>query len=142
MSEVGFDLSKFPSAKMFTSWLGLSPNNKISGGKILKSHVSHHNNRFAQALRRAANVIGNMKHGKLNSFFKRIGFKYGRMAAITATARKIAVIIWNMLTKKEPYKYEEEKAYSEKMKKVQIKNIQKRINALNLKASEFNFALS
>ena len=139
LSETSLDLSKFPTAKHFASWLALSPNNKISGGKVLSSRVAHHNNKLAQALRRAANAIGNMKTGKLNQFFRRIAFRYGRMAAITATARKIAVILWNMLTKNEPYKYEESVVYNERLRKMQLKNIQRRIRALNIQQDELNF---
>ncbi len=140
LSETGLDLTKFPTAKHFASWLALSPNNKISGGKVLSSNVSHHNNKLAQALRRAANAIGNMKAGRLNQFFRRIAFRYGRMAAITATARKLAVIIWNMLTKNEPYRYEETAVYNDRLRKLQLKNIQKRIIALNIHSDELNFA--
>lgn len=140
LSETGFDLSKFPTAKHFSSWMALSPNNKISGGKILKSHVAHHNNKLAQALRRAANAIGNMKTGKLNQFFKRIAFKFGRMAAITATARKLSVIIWNMLTKKEAYRYEETTVYVATLRRLQLKSIQRKIQALNIHQNELNFA--
>ena len=109
---------------------------------MLSSHVAHHNNKLAQALRRAANAIGNMKAGKLNQFFRRIAFKYGRMAAITATARKLAVIIWNMLTKKEPYKYEETQVYKDRLRKIQLKNIQGKIKALNIQADELKFAMA
>lgn len=140
ISETSMDLSKFPTAKHFASWLALSPNNKISGGKVLSSHVAHHNNKLAQALRRAANAIGNTKAGKLNQFFRRIAFKYGRMAAITATARKLAVILWNMLTKKEQYKYEETEVYNDRLRKLQLKNIQRKIAALKITETELKFA--
>ena len=140
LSETGFDLSKFPSAKHFASWLALSPNNRVSGGKTLSSHTAHHNNRLAQAFRRAANAIGNMKKGALNRFFRRIAYRYGRMAAITATARKLAVIIWNMLTKKEAYRYEETVIYTERLRRLQLKSMQKKINALGIKSDELHFA--
>jgi transposase len=139
LSETSFDLSMFPTAKHFCSWLALAPNNKITGGRLLSSHVSHHNNRLAGALRQAANAIGNMKEGKLNQFFKRIGYRYGRTAAITATARKLAVIIWTMLTKKEAYKYEETAVYTERLRRLQLKNIQKKIKALHILPAELNF---
>jgi transposase len=142
ISETSMDLSKFPTAKHFASWLALSPNNKISGGKVLSSHVAHHNNKLAQALQRAANAIGNMKTGKLNQFFRRIAFKHGRMAAITATARKLAVILWNMLTKKEPYKYEETEAYNDRLRKLLLKNIQRKIKALNIQEGELKFTMA
>ncbi len=85
MSEVGFDLSEFATAKNFTTWLSLSPNNKISGGKMLSSHTFKGKNRLSEALQRAANVIGNMKDNPLSDFFHRIAYKKGRMHGITAT---------------------------------------------------------
>lgn len=142
ISETGFNLNKFITAKNFCSWMALAPNNKISGGKMMSSHVSHHNNRLGQALRRAANAIGNMKKGALSQFFRRIAFKYGRMAAITATARKLGMIIWNMLTKREAYRYEETTVYTEMLRKLQIKQLQKKIITLNIQSHEVKFAMS
>ncbi len=103
MSELGTNISKFRDAKSFASWLRLAPNNKISGGKVLSSYTPKGANPLTLALRDCANVIGNQKKGPLTDFFKKIGFKKGRCAAITATARKLAVIIFNMISKKEPY---------------------------------------
>lgn len=142
LSETGFDLSKFPTAKHFCSWLALSPNNRITGGKVISSKVSHHNNKLAGALRQAANAIGNMKEGKLHQFFKRIAYKYGRMAAITATARKLAVIIWNMLTRREAYRYEETVVYTDRLRRLQLKSIQRKIKALRIHPGELSFLAS
>ena len=102
MSEVGHGIHKFQSAKQFASWLRLAPNNKISGGKILSNRIPKGSNRLKIALRQAANVVGNLKDTALSNFFKRIAFRKGRTSAISATARKLAVIIWNMITKKNP----------------------------------------
>jgi len=139
LSETGLDLSKFPNARHFCSWLALAPNNKVSGGKTLSSKTAHHNNRLAQAFRRAANAIGNMKKGALNQFFRRIAYRYGRMAAITATARKLAVIVYNMVSKKEAYRYEETVVYTERLRRIQLKSIQKKIKAMNIKPEELHF---
>ncbi len=106
ISEVGTGIHKFQSAKQFTSWLRLSPNNKISGGKVLSNRIPKGSNRLKIALRNAANSIGNLKDTALSNFFKRIAFRKGRVSAISATARKLAVIIWNMIVKKVPYKPE------------------------------------
>lgn len=104
MSEIGPEgFEKFPTAKHFTSWLRLAPNNKISGGKILSNRIPKGSGRLKIALRNAANAVGNLKESDLGRFFTKIAFKKGRQAAITATARKIAVILWNMITKKLPY---------------------------------------
>ena len=82
----------------------LAPNNKISGVKRLSNHIPKGSKRLKIALRNAANAVGNLKDSDLGKFFKKIAFKKGRQAAITAKARKIAVILWNMITKNEPYK--------------------------------------
>ena len=105
MSELepeGF--KKFPTYKHFTSCLRLAPNNKISGGKKLSRRVGRGSNKLKTSLRRAANVLGNLKDSHLGQFFRRIAFRKGRVAAITATARKLAVIIWKMVVEKVSYK--------------------------------------
>lgn len=95
---------KFSSAKKFASWLRLALNNKMSGGRILSNKIPKGSNRLKIALRNAANAVGNLKDSDLGRFFKKIAFRKGRQVAITATARKIAVIQWSMVTKKEKYK--------------------------------------
>lgn len=103
ISEVGSDIHKFASAKQFTSWLGLSPNNKISGGKVLSNKIPKGSNGPKIALRHAANAIGNLKDTALSNLFTRISHRKGRVWAIWATARKLAVIIWKMVVKGVPY---------------------------------------
>ena len=103
MSEVGHGIHKFESAKQFASWLRLSPNNKISGGKVLSNKIPKGSNRLKIALRNAANAIGNLKDTALSNFFARISHRKGRVSAISATARKLAVIIWNMVVKGTAY---------------------------------------
>lgn len=105
ISEIGKDLSKFPSAKHFSSWLRLAPNNKKTGGKVIKSHTPKKKNNFALALMSAANAIG-LGKGPLSGFFKKITLKKGRVAAIIATARKLSVIIYNMLVNKQQFNYQ------------------------------------
>ena len=100
MSEVGYDgIKKFETAKQFASWLRLTPNNRISGGKVLSNKIPKGSSRLKIALRNSANAIGNLKDTHLSNFFKRIAYRKGRPAAISATARKLAVIIWNMIVK-------------------------------------------
>ena len=104
MSEVGYEgIKKFETAKQFTSWLRLSPNNRISGGKVLSNKIPRGSNRLKIALRNSANAVGNLKDTHLSNFFNRIAFRRGRMAAVSATARKLAVIIWNMIVKAVKY---------------------------------------
>ena len=88
MSEIGLDgIKKFGTAKEFTAWLCLAPNNKISGGKVLSHHLPKGSNRLKVSLRPSANVIGNLKECHLNDFFRRINYKKGRATAVSATAR-------------------------------------------------------
>lgn len=135
MTNMGHDLLKFASAKSFASWLRLVPNNKISGGHIISNKTPSGKNLIAAALRLAANSIGNQKDHELTPFFRRIAFRKGRIAAITATARKLAVIVWNMITKAQPYK-KNPPLNSEKHKSSQLKNIEKRIGLLQLTQDE------
>lgn len=136
MTETGFELTKkFKTAKHFASWLGFAPNRKITGGKTISSHTAQVKSHLSYALRQAANAAGNGK-GRLGDFFRRIAFRNGRIAATIATARKISVIIFKMLEKKEPYSYYYLNSEMERIKKSQIKNIRKRIKQLNLSQEE------
>jgi hypothetical protein len=134
ISEVGLEgIKKFEVAKQFTAWLRLAPNNKISGGKILSHHLPKGSSRLKIALRNSANAIGNLKEGHLADFFRRICYKKGRATAISATARKLAVIIWNMLVKGVPYKPPTQYlCLDEKRKLGIVKRIRKQITKFEL----------
>lgn len=137
LSEIGTDYSKFPTDKHFTSWLRLAPNNKVTGGKVISSRTPKGKNRLADAFRHVAVVIGyNLKSGALHHFFQRIAFKRGKQAAITATARKIAVIVWNMMTKKSSYSYMTEEDYLTGMRTKQINALKRKMKILNVQAYE------
>ena len=136
LTSLGHDIHKFPNAKSFACWLGLVPNNKVSGGKVISNRRPSGRNTIAKALRHAANSIGNQKDHELTPFFKRIAFKKGRIAAIIATARKLAVIIWNMLTKAEPYHKERVELNQEKQRTMKLKHLDKKLHALQLTKEE------
>ena len=136
ISEMGTDIFKFKTAKQFASWLRLAPNNKISGGKIISSRTPKGKNALAIALRNAANSIEQLKKGALKNFFNRIAYKKGRAAAITATARKLAIIIWNMVTKQEPFRPVDENLYLEKIKASVIYNMKVKMKQLNLSTND------
>ena len=143
ISEVGVDgIKRFSTAKHFASWLRLAPNNKISGGKVLSSKIPKGSNRLKIALRNAANAIGNLKDSTpLRDFFQRINFRKGRVSAISATARKLAVIIWNMVVKGVPYHNPEEYLFRDQKKKLGLlKRIQKQITKFELESTDFHFA--
>ena len=140
VSEVGEGIFKFSSAKAFCSWLRLSPNKKITGGKVIGNSIRHGANVLSVALRNASNTIGNMKKDiPIVRFFKRLAFKYGRGAAITATARKLAVIIWNMITKQEAFKQPSTEVYEARIRQITLKNIQRKISKLKIKAEDLQF---
>lgn len=136
MTTLGKDIHKFATAKSFASWLRLVPNNKISGGRIISHRTPSGKSYIAIALRQAANSIGNQANHELSPFFKRIAYKKGRVAAIMATARKLAVIIWNMLTKEGPYKKDQVIDKTKKTREAGLRQVQRRLVALDLSQDE------
>jgi transposase len=96
VGECGTSLAAWPSAKHFTSWLALAPHNKISGGKVLSSKTRRTSNRAASLLRLAAGTVGRTDTA-LGAFYRRLSARVGKAKAITATARKIAVLFYNTL---------------------------------------------
>ncbi len=136
MSEIGpAGLNKFPTSKHFTSWLRLAPNNKVSGGRVMSSKVQKGSNRLKTALRNAAYSITKLKGSPLNKFYKKIAFKKGSTKAITATARKLAVIIWNMITKKVAYQAKEQYMFLDQ-KRQQLARVRKEMIKLGLNPNE------
>ena len=89
ISEIGADMTKWPSAKHFASWLGLSPNNRITGGRVMSSKTKPSANRAATALRLAANAL-HRSGSALGAFLRRKKAHLGAPKAITATAHKLA----------------------------------------------------
>jgi len=143
MSEVGLEgLKKFESAKQFASWLRLAPNNKISGGKILSKKVPKGSNRLKIALRNAANAIGLLKDTPLSNFFHRIAFRKGRSSAISATATKLAVIIWNMVVKKQQYHNEAGYEFIDQKRKRKVMEMRKLISKFGISTFELNLNIN
>lgn len=102
LAEIGRDVSKFPSAKHFASWLGLCPDNRISGGRILSVKTRLVKNRASIALRLAAQSLYRSQTA-LGDFFRRMRAKLGMPKAITAAAHKLARIIYFLLKTRNPY---------------------------------------
>jgi transposase len=142
ISEIGPDgFTKFPTAKHFASWLRLAPNNKISGGRVLSRKTPKGSNRLKIGFRQAANAIGNLKDTHLSDFFRRVAFRKGRPAAISATARKLAVILWNMQVKKVPYMPEKEYLFLDQKRKLKlVTRIRKQITKFEIKPEQLGFA--
>jgi transposase len=102
LSETGTDMSQWPTAKHFASWLHLCPNNKITGGKVKQSGVQPGQNRASTALRVAAASLSH-SHSALGAYYRRMRARQGAPAAITSTAHKLARIIYTMLKERKPY---------------------------------------
>lgn len=132
ISEVGTDMSKWPSDKHFVSWLGLAPNNKISGGKVHGRKSKPTKSRANLAFRLAALSLTQSKTA-LGAFYRRIRTKHGAPKAITATARKIAVIVYHMLKDKVPYHDPGATYYEERYKERKLRNLKRQAKALGLR---------
>lgn len=96
LSEIGTDMTRWPTDKHFTSWLTLAPNNRVSGGRLLSSRTQPSANRAAAILRLAAMNLGRSQTA-LGAFYRRLAFRVGKAKAITATARKLAILVYRTL---------------------------------------------
>jgi len=96
LSEIGTDMTRWPSDKHFTSWLTLAPNNNFSGGRLLSSRTQPSANRAAAILRLTAMNLGRTQTA-LGAFYRRLAFRIGKAKAVTATARKLAILVYRIL---------------------------------------------
>jgi len=125
ISEIGLDMSRWPTVKHFSSWLGLSPGSKISGGKILSSRTKKCSNRAAHYLRLAAFSLYR-SNSATGAFFRRKRAQLEPAKAITATAHKLARIIYNMIKDGRPYKDLGKDYYESRYKQRVIENLKRR----------------
>ncbi len=96
LSEIGTDMSRWPTEKHFASWLGLAPHNDISGGKVLRSRTLKTDNRAGQAFRQAAASV-TRSHCAFGAYYRRKRAQLGPQQALVATAHKIARTVYHML---------------------------------------------
>jgi transposase len=132
LNEIGPDVSKFPSEKHFTSWLGLCPQHKGSGGKIKSRHVRRGGNRAGKAFRLAGQGCQNAKHA-LGAFYRRIRARCGGMKAVLATARKIAERVYRLLKYGQEYVRRDAAACEEKYRQKVVKGLMRRAAELGYK---------
>jgi transposase len=125
ISETGIDVSPWPTVKHFSSWLGLSPGNKITGGKILSSKTKPSANRAAEAFRVAAFGMFNSKSA-LGAYCRRQRARLGAPKAITATAHKIARTFYSMLKNGSEYVDQGQDYYEQKYRDRITRNLKKR----------------
>ena len=129
IAEIGTDMSAWPTIKHFISWLGLCPGNKISGGKVLSSRTKPCANKAATALRIAAQTLYR-SHSALGAFLRRMKTRLGPQAAITATAHKLARIIYSLLRDGGRFQDSGEAAYEERYRERMIKSLQRKAKQL------------
>ncbi len=129
LSETGVDTSPWRTEKHFSSWLCLCPNNKISGGKVLSTRTRKSKSRANKALRQAAQSL-HRSPSYLGAYFRRMRIRLGPAQAITATARKLACIIYLMLKEQKEYIDFGEDYYMKKNREREIKKLTKKANAL------------
>jgi hypothetical protein len=96
IAEIGIDMTRWPTEKHFTSWLTLAPKNRISGGRLLSSRTQPSANRAAAILRMTVMSL-NRTQTALGAFYRRLAARIGKPQAITATARKLAILVYRVL---------------------------------------------
>ena len=131
ISEIGTDVNPWPTENHFTSWLGIVPNTKKSGGKIISNKIMKKKHRAGQALRVAASTMYHSK-SPLGDFFRRKQAKGGPSKAILSTATKIAISIYMMIKNKTPYQPQKMKEAQDKFKQNQIRILETRLAKLKL----------
>lgn len=125
LSEIGLDMSRWPTVKHFASWLGVAPNHEKSGGKLLRNRTRKTNNRANTALRIAAQSLARSQSA-LGAFYRRIRARQGAPKAITATAHKLARIIYFMLKYRRPYEDPGATYYEQQHQERMLRNLQRR----------------
>lgn len=133
VAECGDDMSKWPTAKHFASWLCLAPGNKISGGRLLSSKTRRSSNRAAALLRIAAVNVGKTQTA-LGAFYRRLAARTGKAKAVTATARKLAILFYKALRYGLSYADPGATYYEERHRQRVIQNLHRR-------ARDFGFTL-
>jgi transposase len=135
LSEIGTDMSPWATVKHFTSWLGLCPQHKKTGGKVKSSRTRPGSNRAAQALRLAAySLLRNQS--ALGAFVRRLRSRLGAAKALTAAAHKLARLVYWTLKHGTAYVKQTQEQYETQQRERQISNLKRRARQLGLVVSE------
>lgn len=129
ISEVGADMSKWKSAKHFAAWLNLTPNTKITGGKVFSSKLMKKRNKAGQYLRQAASTLSTNKT-PIGDYHRRMKGKLGGRGATLNTAHKLARIIYTMLLNKTEYNVMMVNENHENYKQDKIMKLEKQLERL------------
>ena len=130
--EVGPDMTRFTSVKHFTSWLGLCPGTKITGGKVLSGKTKRVVNRAAQALRLAAAAL-RTSQSALGAYFRRMCARMDKPKAVTAAAHKLARLIYTLLTKGHEYTDQGQDYFEERYRQRVLHHLALRAQKLGMK---------
>lgn len=131
IAEIGPDLSRFATVKHFTSWLGLCPGTRITGGKVISGRTKRVTNRAAQALRMAATGLRSSQSA-LGAYYRRLCARMDKGKAITAAAHKLARLIYLMLTKGEAYVDQGQDYYEERYRERVVRQLAKRAEKMGM----------
>lgn len=131
LSEVGLDLSAWPTEKHFCSWLGLAPHHDISGGKVLRSRTLKNRNRAGQAFRLAAQAVSRSDHA-FGAFYRRMKARLGPEKAIVATAHKIARTFYHVLKHREAFQSTSAAEYEQQFRDREIAHLKRKAAKLGL----------
>jgi transposase len=129
IAEIGTDMSRWPTYKHFTSWLTLAPKNKISGKRLISSRTQPSANKAACLLRMSAQVLGRTSTA-LGAYYRRIAYRIGKPKAITATARKLAILVYRTLKGELDYADPGASAYEERHRQRSLRNVRNRAKKL------------
>jgi transposase len=129
ISEIGTDMSRWPTVKHFCAWLGLAPRNDISGGKVLRSRTRKVVHRAAQAFRQAAQAVIR-SDSAIGAYYRSMRARKGPMQATVATAHKIARIVYHLLKYGEAYQEEAAAEYEQKRQERELRQLMRRANKL------------
>lgn len=135
LSEVGTDMTKFPSEKHFCSWLGLAPHNDISGGKVLRSRVLKTNQRAGQAFRMGAQSLSRKQDG-FGEYYRRQRARLGPKQAVVATAHKLARVFYHMLKEHTAFQPLSQNEYAKQVRAREVANLQKKAARLGFAVME------
>lgn len=131
VSEIGIDMTRWPSEKHFASWATLAPQNKITGGKQISSKTPRSGNRVAALLRTCA-ASQARANSALGAFYRRIAYRKGKSKAIAATARKIAVMVYRVLSGKMAYQDPGADAYEQAHRERSVRALKRKAESLGL----------
>jgi transposase len=129
ISEIGIDMHRWPTEDHFTSWLTLAPKNKITGGRLISSRTQPSANRAAATLRMTAMSLGRTQTA-LGAFYRRMAGRKDKPHAITATARKLAILVYRALKGELVYRDPGADAYDLQQRTRLVRRLRQRANTL------------